>query len=229
MPAAGMAPDAVNAAAEPALAGALGSHGRDRETMTEEMPVSVLRHIEGTPARDGVELTWSVGLGDHVDGFNVYRESGDTRLVFAGNDATVTERGDEATFHFRDAGATSGGTYWLGARSCSGPEALIGPIHVDATVALASRLTLTATPNPAFAATRFAFSLEHAGNVRLEVFDLQGRRVATPFMGHTAAGSVTVDWSLRNTDGGSVEAGLYFARLEAEGRTLYARVNVVRR
>ncbi len=200
-----------------------------REALTDAMPTSVLRRIDGSPTRDGVQLTWTVGSGDHIDGFNVYRESGDRGLVFAGNDATITGRGDEAIFRFVDPGATAGGTYWLGARACSGPETMIGPIRVEGASALVTGLTLTMAPNPAFEVTRFGFTLERAGAVTLEIFDLQGRRIATPFRGHSAAGTVDVDWSLRDDQGRPVEAGLYFARLETEGRTLYTRVNIAAR
>ena len=53
--------------------------------------------------------------------------------------------------------------------------------------------------------------------------------MATPLAGHRAAGTVRAGWNLRRDSGERVEPGLYFARLEALGRTLYQRVTVVAR
>jgi len=63
--------------------------------------------------------------------------------------------------------------------------------------------------------------------VRLDVFDLAGRRIATPLEGRHAAGELSVEWSLRDDAGAAVVPGVDFARLHALGRTTYARVTVV--
>ena len=200
----------------------------DREAFASRLPQSVLRRIEAAPTAEGARLTWAVAEGEHVDGFNVYREDGARGLVLAGNEAGIEVANGEAVFHFVDA-ARSGAaaTYWLGARSCSGSEALVGPIRVEASAAAAANLALTASPNPADGATRFDFTLPRAADVRLEVYDLQGRRVAAPLIGRAEAGSLQVGWALRDDAGRAVAPGLYFARLHALGRTLYTRVTVV--
>jgi hypothetical protein len=209
---------AVSSAAGPLL---------DREAFANRMPQSVLRHIEATPSTEGARLTWAVAAGDHVDGFNVYREEGPGGLRFTGNEAGVEVANGEAVFHFVDAArANLAATYWLGTRSCSGFDALVGPIRVEAATPAAS-LVLGASPNPVARATRFEFALPRAADVRLEVFDLQGRRIATPLIGHAAAGPVAVDWAVRDNAGRSVEPGLFFARLQTLGRTLYTRVTVI--
>lgn len=224
-----MSPQPVVAAVTPALAGAPGSaiaHEAHGETVA---PAGALVRLDAAPSAEGARLDWTVRSGDHVDGFNVYREAEGGALVFAGNEATLEERGEETAFHFVDATGTGDGTYWLGVRGCSGPEAMIGPIRIEAMGAATKALALDVAPNPAARATRFAFALDRAADVRLDVFDLQGRRVATPLAGHRAAGPVTASWNLRRDSGERVEPGLYFARLEALGRTLYQRVTVVAR
>ena len=216
--------DASDAAVASAAPAAL-----DREAFVNRLPQSVLRRIEAAPSPEGARFTWTVAAGDHVDGFNVYREDGSGRVVFVGNEAGIEVAGGEAVFRFVDAArAGEPATYWLGARSCSGPEALVGPIRVEAASAAAS-LALEASPNPALGGTSFEFALPRAADVRLEVFDLEGRRVATPLMGHAAAGPVRVDWSLTDDAGRSARPGLYFARLQTLGRTLYTRVTVIGR
>jgi hypothetical protein len=90
-------------------------------------------------------------------------------------------------------------------------------------------IALAMAPNPAFRSTRLSFTLSKEADIRLEVFDLTGRRVATPFTGRVTPGTTSVDWTLAREDGGPVPAGVYFARLEGLGKTAIARLVVVRR
>lgn len=82
-----------------------------------------------------------------------------------------------------------------------------------AVAVLPATARLEAWPNPFNPATRLRFSLPTAGPARLEVFDLQGRRVARLFAGHVEAGSLAVDWQT-----GSLPAGLYLAVLSQGGQ-----------
>src|SRR5262249_40738233 len=57
------------------------------------------------------------------------------------------------------------------------------------------------------------FALRQPEEVRLEVFDVAGRRVATLFDGMRGAGEHEVAWD-GETRAGTVQRGVYFARLE---------------
>jgi len=192
-------------------------------------PQAALMRLEAVPSSTGARLAWTIRTTDDVDGFNVYREGVDGSLLFAGNEATMETAGDEATFHFVDGAGAADATYWLGVRGCSGPEGMIGPIRVEAAGLDATELTLRVTPNPARLTTHFDFALERAADARLDVFDLQGRRVATPLASRLPAGPAHVAWNLRRDDGHPVESGLYFVRLQTLGRTLFRRISVVAR
>lgn len=78
-------------------------------------------------------------------------------------------------------------------------------------------------PNPAAGAIRFAYDLPQAAPVRLEVFDLSGRRVASVVSGQTEAGHHELRWSPRGSSDG-VAAGLYFARFSVPGMTRMVRI-----
>ena len=65
-------------------------------------------------------------------------------------------------------------------------------------------------PNPFNPTTEIQFSLPHAQNARLAVFDVLGREVAVLANGMLSAGSHTVRF-----DGASVPSGMYFYRLHA--------------
>ncbi|HVP14611.1 MAG TPA: T9SS type A sorting domain-containing protein [Terriglobales bacterium] len=90
-------------------------------------------------------------------------------------------------------------------------------------------IALALAPNPAFRSTNLSFTLGREADLRLDVFDLAGRRVATPFAGHAQAGTTRVEWTLRRADGSPVPAGIYFARLEGLGKATVARLVVLGR
>src|SRR5262245_34719689 len=79
------------------------------------------------------------------------------------------------------------------------------------------RLELSApSPDPVRGKARFAFALPSAGPVRLELFDLSGRRVATLAEGTLPAGRYVREWDGRDGAGRSAPAGVYLARLAGD-------------
>jgi beta-lactamase superfamily II metal-dependent hydrolase len=212
----------------PAAGELSGAPDLETEAM-HRLPQSVLSRIEAVPTGCAVSLTWATDRNAHMDGFNVYRETADGVREFVGNEALLEVDAAEAVYRYVDESPAAGGVYWLGARSCAGPEGLIGPIRAAARPAAATGLSLAASPNPARGTTQFRFGVGGAGLVRLDVFDLAGRRIATPFSGYATPGPVTVEWKLEGPAGSRVEPGIYFARLQSPGRTLYTRVTVIER
>lgn len=84
------------------------------------------------------------------------------------------------------------------------------------------------SPNPASGPLTLRFALPREAAVRIAVFDAGGRRVRELFTGTRAAGEHSVAWDLRDESGRAVGAGIYFARLEAEGQRLTRKVAAVR-
>ena len=70
-------------------------------------------------------------------------------------------------------------------------------------------------PNPFRGTTAIHFDLPVSCNVRLEVFDMQGRRVRMLADGHVAAGFQSVPWDQRDASGSLVKPGIYLYRLRA--------------
>jgi plastocyanin len=83
-------------------------------------------------------------------------------------------------------------------------------------------------PNPTKAGASFRFALPRAGDVRIEVFDAQGRLVATPVHRAFEAGTFGGSWDGRNTAGGAATAGVYYLRLAAPGVHQVERVTIER-
>ena len=70
-------------------------------------------------------------------------------------------------------------------------------------------------PNPFSSLTTIRFALPRSEHVRLELFDLAGRRVATLADGGFPAGFHAVDWNRRADGGRVVQPGVYIYRMEA--------------
>ncbi|HPF35485.1 MAG TPA: glycosyl hydrolase [Candidatus Krumholzibacteria bacterium] len=69
-------------------------------------------------------------------------------------------------------------------------------------------------PNPFNPSTTLRFELPRAGRAELAVFDAAGRRVATLVDGVKTAGAHRAVWDGRDAEGRTVQAGVYFARLQ---------------
>ena len=75
-------------------------------------------------------------------------------------------------------------------------------------------------PNPFNPATTIVFDLAHGGSVRVDVFDVAGRRVRTLVNAKLDAGwNHRASWNGRDETGQAVATGLYFCRLEAAGQS----------
>jgi photosystem II stability/assembly factor-like uncharacterized protein len=86
---------------------------------------------------------------------------------------------------------------------------------LDAGASEVRRVALRSSPNPFRSVTKIHYTLPAATDVRLEVFDLQGRRVATLVEGRQTAGGHEVELRLGGNAGG--RSGVYFCRLRAGG------------
>jgi hypothetical protein len=81
-------------------------------------------------------------------------------------------------------------------------------------------------PNPFNPSTTIRFSIPAAENVKLEVYDLLGRHVATILNRKLDAGRHSVVWDGRGIEGETLSAGVFICRLEA-GKDVLARKMLV--
>lgn len=70
-------------------------------------------------------------------------------------------------------------------------------------------------PNPFNSVTTIQYGLLSLGQVALEIFDLQGRKVRTLFLGKGKIGHHEVVWDGKNEQGRRLPSGLYLCRLQA--------------
>jgi len=72
-------------------------------------------------------------------------------------------------------------------------------------------------PNPFNPSTTIAYDMNVSGNVRLDVYSPDGRRIANLVDGYVSAGSHQAVWQGRDESGRLVPSGVYFYRLEGPG------------
>ena len=94
----------------------------------------------------------------------------------------------------------------------------IANVGVPPTVLPASLRFSIAGPHPVRGAPRFAVAMPEAGRIRIELFDLAGRRLPGGIDETLPAGPNEVSWNA-----GGLAAGVYMARLDAGGRTASLR------
>jgi hypothetical protein len=93
----------------------------------------------------------------------------------------------------------------------------------------AARVSLGAPwPNPARDRAHFALTLPRAGEARIDVFDVTGRRVRAIGRGVYPAGTSEVSWDLRDESDHAIDSGVYFVALNVGGETSWRRVIVAR-
>lgn len=147
--------------------------------------------------------------------------------------------------HFDDTGAAGGATYvatlYLKTRDEQG--VLGASTRSDLVFDLTATVEDTGTavpdlpgvtrlvgnhPNPFNPRTTVAFDLARAGHVRLEIYDVRGRRVAVLVDEARPAGSYSVDWNGVDGTGRPVASGVYFQHLVADGTDQTRSMTLVR-
>ena len=102
------------------------------------------------------------------------------------------------------------------------------PSDVPLFDAAQSAIRLSASPNPFMRGTMLAYQLESASAIRLEIFDLSGRRVTALYDGQADAGEGAIAWDGRDHAGATVAPGAYFVRLTVGEAMRVERLVIVR-
>lgn len=89
-------------------------------------------------------------------------------------------------------------------------------------------LRLAISPNPSRTSADMTFALPTASRARLEIFDMQGRRVALALDSELAAGPHQATWDGHTQSGRTAAAGIYFARMSAGDGSVVRRFALLR-
>jgi hypothetical protein len=100
---------------------------------------------------------------------------------------------------------------------------------IEETAPLPHELALAQNyPNPFNPQTRIDFSLPADSRVRLEIFDLLGRRITMLVDKQYQAGKYGVIWNGRDAAGSPVASGIYFYRLTTDRGSRQAKMTLLR-
>jgi len=83
-------------------------------------------------------------------------------------------------------------------------------------------------PNPFSTRTQIRYQICQEGNVRLKVYDTQGRLVRSLVSGKQRPGSYTVVWDGRDEQGRIMANGVYFYRLDVPNFTATKKALLLR-
>ncbi|MFO7610656.1 MAG: FlgD immunoglobulin-like domain containing protein, partial [Candidatus Krumholzibacteriia bacterium] len=143
--------------------------------------------------------------------------------------------GVEAVLSVGDKLCFAGRFAWAGGRPSAGyaewtgdPTLFTGlPSGVPGAPA-SGRLLEEPRPNPFNPQTEIAFTAPTAGRVTVGIYDVRGRCVRRLVDGLLAAGRHVRRWDGRDDGGRALPSGIYFARLDADGRVESVKLALVR-
>ncbi len=84
-------------------------------------------------------------------------------------------------------------------------------------------VSLSASPNPFNNSTNLTFQIERHSKVRIDIYDMLGRRIINLLDGDMAAGDHSVVW---NAD--QLPSGVYFCRLAADDHSMTTRITLLK-
>jgi hypothetical protein len=186
---------------------------------------TLLQRFDADREAGGVQLIWQVTDSRAIDQIHLERaeQAAGPWIVVA---SERSRQGDLVVDI--DRGARSDRTYWYRlVNTSSGRNEVLGsPLEVGADNHAAYALRRV-SPNPASGPLRFEFELAHVAPISLDMYDMQGRAVATLARGSWPAGRHTVAWSAA-TSSKEAGPGVYFVRYRFPGGHQDARLVRIR-
>jgi hypothetical protein len=159
------------------------------------------------------------------------RNTADISVAALGTDVALARSGEVARLVIRSEGETSPRVRIeaIDMRDLDNAKTEIGSVeeHEAPFVPQATAL-LQNFPNPFNPVTTITFDLTAAEHVRLDVFDVSGRLLATPVDGMKGAGRHRVEWNGRDAGGSLVPSGICFYRMRTAGFEATRKMILVR-
>jgi len=172
----------------------------------------------------GIQLNWEIQPALLTHDIYVHREQTTTARVQVS--PGPLPRG---TVSYLDRTAPAGPVdYWLELVSETGIHLWQGPLHVDGVGTLSQFSFAPGFPNPFRSETQFSYTLPTAGPVRVTMHDLRGRLVRELVNRSETVGSHSVFWNGRDSSGGRVAAGIYYARITHGGQVRSQKVVIIK-
>lgn len=189
------------------------------------LPVE-LSAFTSTVTKNNVTLNWSTANETNNSGFEIERtltQDGKTNWIKAGfitghgtteeiQNYVFTERLNSGIYSYRLKQIDHNGNFEY--------HNLQNEINVGIPLALSLSQNY---PNPFNPSTKIDFELPYEGNVKINLYDVSGREIATLINEYKSAGYYTVLFN-----GSALSSGIYFYRMETGGSTFSKRMMIVK-
>jgi hypothetical protein len=173
--------------------------------------------VEADVAPEWIDIRWFAG-SDAAGPFRVLRSSGgDGGYCIVHEEPPAASQ--QIAFTYRDRDVVPSTEYSYEVAVLEGAN-WIASTPVSATTAAAGFALQAPVPNPSEGGARIDFNVPKEGAAVLDVLDAQGRVVRRILNGRTTIGAHSVRWDGRAESGRRMSPGIYFLRLQFEGRTL---------
>lgn len=188
---------------------------------------SKLENFYGQENEEGhIDLIWITSYEKNCAGFNLYRSESQDADFIKLNDELIT---GSTNFSFEDRTAESGATYFY----------KLEDVCVNNRKKFHQTITVTAPkpekyflyqnyPNPFNSTTSFKYEIPIATLVKIEVYNVLGRKVKTLVNENKEAGYYTVDWDGIDDQNRNVVSGLYFYHMSTGKFNMTHKMIVVR-
>ena len=194
-------------------------------TSTSELPVELTRFDASVKGQQVVLLQWETASEDGNAGFEVQRRVEDSGFERVGYVEGAGTTNSTRSYQFRDAEIpfdVEAVTYRLRQVDLDGTSEYSPEVEV--TLDVPEKLAIHGNyPNPFHQRTQIRYELPRAGDVRIDVYNVLGQRVATLVNERQEAGREEITFDARR-----LASGVYFVRLRSLGESLTEKITVVR-
>jgi len=177
---------------------------------------TLLQRFTAERVGGGIRVVWAVAEGGTASEVWLERSEGTRGEAWIRPSTELSTESRSVVELDRSALLDRAYRYRLVAREGNDDIVIGPPIAVEAQAPVEFRLVHVG-PNPGGGSVRIAFALEHMAAIEVDVFDVQGRKVASPGRGVWPAGTHTVEWNGLTRGGEAAPPGLYLVRYAYPG------------
>lgn len=178
-----------------------------------------------TLGKNGVTVKWTVSSDADLLRYSVWRSVG-TRENYRTIMVSIEQKG--SSFSFTDEIFLTGIAYTYRIEYRSGNRSYLlfttEPVHIPPE----KHPQVQSHPNPFNPSTTISYELPARDHVRLDIYDVAGRRIVRLIDAFQEEGLHRIVWDGRDSNGSQVASGIYFSRLTAGGSTVTRKMVLVR-
>jgi len=190
----------------------VGADGVIMRTTSEVVVPTVVQRFDVSPHAGRVVVSWDIESDDIISGFRLTRESVDPDHtltlpegdLFAPTARSYTDRSVKPGWEY---------VYSLVVVLADGTEFRSHDVRV--TIPIGGFALQQNIPNPFNPTTRILYTVGISSRIKIDIYDVSGRRVRSLVDAIQLAGDNSVIWDGRTDRGESAASGVYFYRLRA--------------